>query len=419
MVPPGTSMRASGRGARTQATNPQLTSPVVERSDWADDDGPFHQPLPPEDRLWRHPSEMAAASVSDTPPATGGAGARGRVLLAFGAGAIGAMLATAGVMLLLTGGDSRAGTSAAAPFAVPATTMAATTTLPAPIAVATTVAAATTLAPPAVDQRGLVRLLVTTATGQRAIGAVAVDANTLVTTMSAVRDATSLMAMLPDGTAVPAALLAVDTDSGAAVLSMSGPTDEARTGRAGALARGSTVWPAGTPSAKARVIGVGLHTASPAGETMRHVVAVELPDGLQLPEGEALLDAEGAVVGLCTRDSEGRTVAVPIELARGAARSVVRDGRITLPWVGVRGRDSEQRPGALVQEVQPDTPAQAAGLLAGDVVVTVDGQPITSMSSLVLAVRDHVVGDTVALRVVRADDELTVLVTLAERPPGV
>ena len=72
--------------------------------------------------------------------------------------------------------------------------------------------------------------------------------------------------------------------------------------------------------------------------------------------------------------------------------------------------------GAIVFDVAEDTPADAAGILAGDIVIAVDDVPIDGPAGLVAVIRDQEPGDEVDV-VVRRDDELrTFTVELAERP---
>ena len=73
--------------------------------------------------------------------------------------------------------------------------------------------------------------------------------------------------------------------------------------------------------------------------------------------------------------------------------------------------------GALITEVLPDSPAEAAGLLEGDVIVAVDGQEVASGSDLVDALSGHQPGDTVTLDVERDGEEaVEIAVELGENP---
>jgi S1-C subfamily serine protease len=72
--------------------------------------------------------------------------------------------------------------------------------------------------------------------------------------------------------------------------------------------------------------------------------------------------------------------------------------------------------GALVEEVTAGTGADDAGLRPGDLVVSIDGAPVQSGGDLAAQIQTHQPGDTVELEVVRDGEQLTVSVTLSERP---
>ncbi|MGH2759995.1 MAG: S1C family serine protease, partial [Actinomycetota bacterium] len=99
-------------------------------------------------------------------------------------------------------------------------------------------------------------------------------------------------------------------------------------------------------------------------------------------------------------------------------------GRATHPWLGVTGGDITQEAaaefgveqGALMIEVVPDSPAARAGIEPNDVVVEFAGEKIDSMDDLVVAIRQHRVGEVVDLVVVRDGRRLTLRATLGDKP---
>ena len=68
-------------------------------------------------------------------------------------------------------------------------------------------------------------------------------------------------------------------------------------------------------------------------------------------------------------------------------------------------------------QVMSGGPASRAGMRANDVVVSFAGEPIKSMDELIVAIRNHHVGESVAIRVVRGGRHLSLRATLAEKPP--
>jgi S1-C subfamily serine protease len=66
--------------------------------------------------------------------------------------------------------------------------------------------------------------------------------------------------------------------------------------------------------------------------------------------------------------------------------------------------------------VQPDSPADEAGILVGDIVLAVDGEPVNGQAGLVAAIRDRNPGDTISIDLVRDGERLSVTATLVARP---
>ncbi|HSQ22757.1 MAG TPA: trypsin-like peptidase domain-containing protein [Coriobacteriia bacterium] len=149
--------------------------------------------------------------------------------------------------------------------------------------------------------------------------------------------------------------------------------------------------------------------------------------------GGALADAEGRVVGINTLiqspsgavgapQSAGIGFAIPIDYARQIAEELIATGRATHPYMGVSTvtitqpvavqYDLPVDAGALVQEVQPDSPAEAGGLLRGDIIVRIAGITIRSTEDVFTAIRGEQVGATVEVIVYRDDAQQTYSVTL-------
>ena len=72
--------------------------------------------------------------------------------------------------------------------------------------------------------------------------------------------------------------------------------------------------------------------------------------------------------------------------------------------------------GSIIATVQPGSPAEEAGVLIGDIVLAVDGEPVNGQAGLVAAIRDRNPGDTIGIELVREGERLTVSATLVARP---
>ncbi len=145
--------------------------------------------------------------------------------------------------------------------------------------------------------------------------------------------------------------------------------------------------------------------------------------------GGPLVDLEGNVVGinsaiLGSPSFVGYGFAIPIDIAKKVASDILKYGHVRRPQLGiqvsdVRAADAEVYhleavKGALVKGVQQDSAAAKAGLELGDVIVSVDGQPVEDATELTTDLAQHQPGDTVELSYVRKGETKTVRVKLGE-----
>ena len=145
--------------------------------------------------------------------------------------------------------------------------------------------------------------------------------------------------------------------------------------------------------------------------------------------GGPLVDALGRVVGITTSGASRHLhYAIRAVAVDRLASHVTQRGRIPRPYLGVatqpvalpealRGRlGLEQRTALIVVNVRPDGPAGRAGLILGDIIVSLDGAPIAEPEDLVIALRPERVGATVRVRIVRGGEPHELGVTVGERP---
>jgi len=142
--------------------------------------------------------------------------------------------------------------------------------------------------------------------------------------------------------------------------------------------------------------------------------------------GGALLGTDGRLLGVTTAASiRGFGVVIPAGLAWSTAAEVLRRGTLKRGYLGIAAqpaRVSERQKGAagvdralLVVDVKPGTPADEAGLLVGDLLLSVDGRALSSPDELFdLLVGDRV-GKSVGARVLRGGVVTDLAVTAAER----
>ena len=148
--------------------------------------------------------------------------------------------------------------------------------------------------------------------------------------------------------------------------------------------------------------------------------------------GGALADREGRVMGInvaylppAETGAENIGFAIPSATAVSVADQLIEDGEAVHPYVGVYLSDLTQQTaskfgspvdsGALIEEVEPGSPADDAGIHRGDIVTAAGSEEVRSSGDLLSALRDYMPGDTVELKVLRNGEKSTLQVNLAER----
>ncbi|UQN16035.1 S1C family serine protease [Gulosibacter sp. ACHW.36C] len=150
--------------------------------------------------------------------------------------------------------------------------------------------------------------------------------------------------------------------------------------------------------------------------------------------GGALVDATGQLVGINSSiatlgaDSSGTSgsigigFAIPTVLVQNVAQQLIETGEVEHAWLGTANSDGQAELdgstvlGAEVQEVTADGPSDDAGVKKGDLIIAVNGQDISSSSSLVGTVRTLKAGDTATLTIIRDGKQTEIDVTLGVSP---
>lgn len=148
--------------------------------------------------------------------------------------------------------------------------------------------------------------------------------------------------------------------------------------------------------------------------------------------GGPLFNLEGRVVGVNsqiysrTGGFMGLSFAIPIDVATDVVEQLKEKGRVSRGWLGVLVQDVTRdlaepfglpHPvGALVSQVLPESPAEKAGLRAGDIILAFDGVEVPTSSSLPPLVGVTKVDVTVQVELLRDGERRKVAVTLAELP---
>ncbi|HEY6530680.1 MAG TPA: trypsin-like peptidase domain-containing protein [Acidimicrobiales bacterium] len=415
-----------------------------------DDDAGTGPPLHPDDRLWRHPSEMAAAgrggrSGEDADVGRGGHESAGpvgtpRIWTMATVGLVVGVAATLAVLSVVGTFDES-----------PVTTVVEQVETALPTNNEGIALVAEQVGP------ALVRVDATReGTTRTATGVVFRSDGHLLTTADAVEGADAISVTTADATVLAASVVGIDHSTDLAVLDVDRDgMATAVIGRVADLDPGAQTVAlerepdADTPAVAAgHVSAVGLRIDTTDGGTLHDMIQAALETSPS-SGGAVLCSRDGAVLGLVTSrqpapDSaftstsasvEGSTTttvaapaglatryATPIDYATQLAAEIIATGTVRHTWLGVLGDDLDPsqaaalgRSGATLTRVMPDGPAAAAGMEEGDVVLAIDGVQVTSMSSLVVALRSLGDGETVSVSYVRDGQQRHAMVTLTSR----
>jgi len=236
---------------------------------------------------------------------------------------------------------------------------------------------------------------------------------------------------LADGSSASAEVLGDDPPSDLAVVRFD-PEEEptvATLGDAGDLVVGQLVVAIGNPLGFQRSVTAGVVSAlgrSIRGESGRLIENVIQTDAAINPgnSGGPLADAAARVVGINTAiigGAQGIGFAVPVSgTFRRVVFTLVTEGRVRRAYLGVvvesRLARGESQGGAGVRNVAPNSPAERAGVKAGDVITGLKGEPVHSNDDLLNLLDASSIGRDATLRVLRGNKELSLTVRPREQP---
>ena len=418
-----------GRGQRPEGRQYPHGMPIDETPD---EESGFGQPLPPDDRLWRHPSEVGDEIFQDTPLLTERRSSRPWPLVLV-AGLVGAGAAVATIAVI--GGLD--------PRVVERDVVERVAVTPVISALGGAAESGDIVGIADLASPSIVRLELQGDDGRSVGSGVLIrDDGHLLTNAHVAETADSIVVVRADGQEDEGVVIGTDPHTDIAVVKIEGEGHQpAVLGSALEVEVGETAIAIGSPLGLEGGPSVTVGVVSATGRSLPGEDGVTLYDMLQTDapiapgsSGGALLDSTGAVIGITTAiavsdvGAEGLGFATPIDIARAVADDIIETGQARHVWLGVEGSDLEAAAareldvdgGATVLEVMAGSPAEAAGLAPDDIIVSVQGAAIGSMSALVVALRSHDPGEEVEIGYLRGgvlDTCRPVLTHRAPEPP--
>jgi len=283
----------------------------------------------------------------------------------------------------------------------------------------------------AVEAAGAAVVRIESRRGRPASGTVWSADGLIVTTDHALRDDDRTAVALSDGRELAASVVGRDPTTDLAVLRVDAVNLPAAAWREIETLRvGHTVLALARPGRTVRarfgiVAALGAEWRTPYGARLAQYLE---PDIAPAPgfSGGLLTDAAGRAIGVNTAGLvRGTVVTVAGSTLRRVVDTLVAHGRIRRGYLGVAAHRvrlpgsaaaTGQRAGLLVVGVEPDSPADRGGMLLGDTLTAIEGQPVSRFDDLLSLLGEDRIGTVVSIRVLRAGQMLDLLLPVGERP---
>ena len=260
---------------------------------------------------------------------------------------------------------------------------------------------------------------------------------TIVTPEHALRRDEEIHVTLPDGRVVAGTLAGRDPSTDLAVLKCAEATTAvSEFGDAATIKPGSLTLVVGRTRASGPVAALGVvslvaterktWTGASLAPYIRLDVAIQA-----IAAGAAAVDAHGRVFGIVTpRFARFGAIAVPGSTVNAIVDTLLQKGRIPRGYLGVglqpvrlpealrQSLHRELKTAAIVLEVEPDSPAHKAGLVIGDIIVSLSGQPVARLEDIHSQLQSSAIGKQLSLGFVRGGALQETSVAVGERSHG-
>ncbi len=253
-------------------------------------------------------------------------------------------------------------------------------------------------------------------------GVIVHNAGYILTSYHVIEGAEDIVVTRNDGETVVATVVGVDEQSDLAVLQVKMDNiTPISFGSSDKLEVGDVVLAIGYPRNIGQSVSLGIISALNKSISNKPVDEFIQTDAAINPgnSGGALIDIQGKLIGINSRifsgsgGSEGIGFAIPVKKAIYIMQAIIEFGRVTRGYLGVETGDlltkslslkffgTPNIQGILVEKVEPDGPAEKAGIKAGDVMTALNSMPIHSVSDTVNQINRNKPGDKVMIQIFR------------------
>jgi S1-C subfamily serine protease len=262
------------------------------------------------------------------------------------------------------------------------------------------------------------------------LGAILWRQDVLVTSEQSLPARDAIDAVLPDGTSIRGKLVGRDCSTNLAVIRLEravqapklAPSDP----RIGTLIIAAGADSGGRPSARLGMVNaVGPEWHSMRGGRIEARIQLDVRLAAS-EEGGPAFDAAGGWLGMTTFGPRGQILVIPAATVERIAPALLASGRVPQGWLGVALRpvavpDELREPageatGLMIMSLSPEGPAAQAGLVAGDIILSVGGTSARRLRNVLAQLGGDSIGKSVSLRLIRGGAVLTVEATITERP---
>jgi serine protease Do len=254
----------------------------------------------------------------------------------------------------------------------------------------------------------------------------------IVTNYHVVSHAEEVIVELSDGRKEKARVIGRDAATDLAVLKIGAANlTAAPWGKSSELEVGDPVLAIGNPFGLSHTVTSGILSA-----TGRHAMVEQISyrnflqtDAAVNPgnSGGPLVNMKGEVVGINTAivgpTYQGISFAIPSDMVRQVYDQLKQSGKVARGWLGVSMRELTDHEaeksavgGAMVRGVIPHSPAAAAGIRPGDIILKVDGKPVSGPAELALLVAGSKIGEKCTVTIQRGDKVKEITFIVGERP---